>query len=104
MIEDFDYSFKSIFLLKLLKVVLVGECDVGKTCLWQLYVKDEYPKKTVPTVGIEFETKFLTLKEGHKVKLQIWDTGMEITNQLVKRDTDQLQISNYTHLQNSKPL
>ena len=50
----------------------------------------------MPTVGIEFETKFLTLKEGHKVKLQIWDTGMEITNQLVKRDIDQLQISIYT--------
>ncbi|CAD8167676.1 unnamed protein product [Paramecium pentaurelia] len=63
--EECDYSFK---------IALVGECDVGKTCIWQNYLKGMIPKKTVPTIGVEFETKFITLSDGSRIKAQIWDT------------------------------
>lgn len=59
------------------KVALVGECDVGKTCIWQNYLKGTIPKKTAPTIGVEFETKFITLSDGSRIKAQIWDTGTE---------------------------
>nr|CAI44491.1 rab_C49 [Paramecium tetraurelia] len=64
--EECDYSFK---------IALVGECDVGKTCIWQNYLKGMIPKKTVPTIGVEFETKFVTLSDGSRIKAQIWDTA-----------------------------
>jgi GTPase SAR1 family protein len=62
---------------KLIEVVLVGECDVGKTCIWQFFIKGITPKKTAPTIGVEFETKLISLPDGSRVKAQIWDTGTE---------------------------
>jgi GTPase SAR1 family protein len=35
------------------------------------------PKKTVPTIGVEFETKIVTIADGSRIKAQIWDTGTE---------------------------
>lgn len=53
---------------KLIEVVLVGECDVGKTCIWQFFIKGITPKKTAPTIGVEFETKLISLPDGSRVK------------------------------------
>lgn len=39
------------------------------------YVKNSNPKNDVPTIGVEFATKVVTLEKGEKVKAQIWDTG-----------------------------
>ena len=39
------------------------------------YSKDELPKNPAPTIGVEFGTKIVQLKDGTKVKAQIWDTG-----------------------------
>ncbi|CAK55665.1 unnamed protein product (macronuclear) [Paramecium tetraurelia] len=57
------------------KVVLVGDAGVGKTHLMTRYVKGCLPKNAVPTIGIEFAGKTVTLQNGKKVKAQIWDTA-----------------------------
>ncbi len=39
------------------------------------YVKGSLPKTVLPTIGVEFATKTVTLDNGDKVKAQIWDTA-----------------------------
>ena len=38
------------------------------------------PNKSHPTIGIEFAKKMVTLKNGSKMNVQIWDTGTSISN------------------------
>lgn len=56
---------------------MVGECDVGKTFIYRNYINNAIPKRTVPTIGIEVETKFVTLTDGSKIKAAIFDTGIK---------------------------
>ena len=39
------------------------------------YVRGQTPKTIVPTIGVEFATKTVTLSNGERMKAQIWDTG-----------------------------
>jgi small GTP-binding protein len=67
--RKFDFS---------LKVVVVGDSGVGKTCLLLRYVRDVYDPDTQPTLGVEFMTKILET-ERHRIQLQLWDTaGQEL--------------------------
>ena len=59
----------------LYKIILIGNMNVGKTCLLTQYVQNQLPKNTAPTIGVEFATKNVTLKTGVVVKAQIWDTA-----------------------------
>ena len=56
-------------------VVLIGDTGVGKTCLLNQYVKGKLPKQKVPTIGVEFCTKTVLLKDNTKVMAQLWDTA-----------------------------
>jgi Rab family protein len=55
---------------------LVGDSGVGKTHLLSRYNKGILPKEPNPTIGVEFTTKIVTLKNGPTVNAQIWDTGI----------------------------
>lgn len=55
--------------------MLVGDAGVGKTHLIHKYTKGTVSKNPVPTIGVEFATKTITLQNGEKVKAQIWDTA-----------------------------
>ena len=59
----------------LYKIILIGNMNVGKTCLMTQYVQNTLPKFTVPTIGVEFATKNVQLRNGGTVKAQIWDTA-----------------------------
>ena len=48
---------------------------MGKTCLVSRYVKNQLPRKVEPTIGVEFATKNVIMKDGATVKAQIWDTA-----------------------------
>ena len=52
----------------LFKLVIIGDTSVGKTHLLHRFVKGQLPKSAVPTIGVEFATKTVTLKDGGKVK------------------------------------
>jgi len=56
------------------KVILVGDVSVGKTNLLTQYVDGEFSEKDNSTIGIEFKNKIIELKNGRKIRLQIWDT------------------------------
>ena len=49
-------------------VILIGDVSVGKTCLLSRFLKDSLPKSTSPTIGVEFATKNVTMKDGATVK------------------------------------
>ena len=67
--RKFDYS---------LKVVVVGDSGVGKTCLLIRFVRDMFDEESQPTLGVEFMTKIVTT-ENHRIQLQLWDTaGQEL--------------------------
>ena len=58
-----------------LTVILIGDVSVGKTCLLSRYLKNQLPKTVGPTIGVEFATKNVSMKDGATVKAQLWDTA-----------------------------
>ena len=59
----------------LFKIILVGDSGVGKTAILSRYVKNQLPSSAIPTIGVEFSTKIVTLPSGATIKAQIWDTA-----------------------------
>ena len=56
------------------KILILGETGVGKTSLLMRYVEDEFTNAHLPTIGIDFKIKEVSI--NHKIyKLQIWDTA-----------------------------
>lgn len=51
----------------LLKVLVVGDSGVGKTCLIQRYCKDEFFTNYLSTIAIDFKLKRLKLNEHNVV-------------------------------------
>eukprot|EP00755_Sulcionema_specki_P004395 Sspe_Gene.29969::Locus_14525_Transcript_2_2_Confidence_0.500_Length_758::g.29969::m.29969/K07897/RAB7A; Ras-related protein Rab-7A len=58
----------------LLKVIILGDCGVGKSSLMNQYVNSKFDNRYKATIGADFLTKELQL-ENTMVTLQIWDTG-----------------------------
>lgn len=58
----------------LLKVLLLGDASVGKTCVFHRYINDEYSQTYKTTIGADFYSKDLRVDDTDVV-LQIWDTA-----------------------------
>lgn len=63
--DEYDY---------LLKIVIIGDPGVGKSCLLFRYVDNLYNENYICTIGVDFKIRTITLG-GKQVKLQIWDTA-----------------------------
>lgn len=57
------------------KIVLIGDSGVGKSQLLLRYTKDQFKTKAQATIGMEFATQQVKIKEGTHVRAQIWDTA-----------------------------
>ena len=51
------------------KVLFLGETNVGKTCLAQLYLKEQVMDKSVVTIGFDYDDKDVQLESGISVKV-----------------------------------
>jgi len=61
---------------KEVKIVLVGDVSVGKTCIALRYVVNNFNVETQSTIGASFLSKTVVV-DSHPYKLQIWDTAGE---------------------------
>jgi Ras-related protein Rab-8A len=57
-----------------IKLLMIGDSGVGKTCLLLRYSNDSFSPTFITTIGIDFKIKTVQL-DGKTVKLQIWDTA-----------------------------
>ncbi|KAK2198149.1 bifunctional P-loop containing nucleoside triphosphate hydrolase/Small GTP-binding protein domain/Small GTPase [Babesia duncani] len=64
--KNYDYLFK---------IVLIGDSNVGKSNLLARFVKGRFRLDSKSTIGVEFATKNVELKNGKIAKAQIWDTA-----------------------------
>jgi Ras-related protein Rab-7A len=58
----------------MLKVLLLGDAGVGKTCLLNQFVNREFTAQYKATIGSDFSSKQIDI-DGKFVTLQIWDTA-----------------------------
>merc|ERR1711908_213804 len=58
----------------LIKLLLIGDSGVGKSCLLCRYSDDVFNSNFITTIGIDFKIRTIEL-DGAKIKLQIWDTA-----------------------------
>ncbi|KAH0617010.1 hypothetical protein JD844_028570, partial [Phrynosoma platyrhinos] len=63
--EAFDYLFK---------IILIGDSNVGKTCVVHRFKSGQYHAKQQNTIGVDFTVRSLEI-DGKKVKIQVWDTA-----------------------------
>uniref|UniRef100_A0A7N0UAS8 Uncharacterized protein n=1 Tax=Kalanchoe fedtschenkoi TaxID=63787 RepID=A0A7N0UAS8_KALFE len=62
---DYDY---------LIKLLLIGDSGVGKSCLLLRFSDDSFTTSFITTIGIDFKIRTVEL-DGKRIKLQIWDTA-----------------------------
>jgi small GTP-binding protein len=76
--------------MRSLKLVVIGDGAVGKTCLLVVYAKGSFPTTYVPTVFENYNCKVTVNNELYK--LQLWDTAgqeeLETIRTLSYADTD----------------
>jgi len=58
----------------LFKILLVGDCGVGKSALLRRFADNQYDESYVATIGVDFKIKTI-LVDRMLVKLQLWDTA-----------------------------
>lgn len=58
--------------IAVLKVVIAGDENVGKTSLVRRYCEGKFEASRVATIGVDFQMKVVELP-GESVKLSIWD-------------------------------
>ena len=68
-----------------IKLILVGDTNVGKTTLLNNYLENGFSEDITPTIGLENKVKTIDI-HGLKAKIQIWDTaGQEKFNALTQQ-------------------
>ncbi|XP_022605029.1 ras-related protein Rab-19-like [Seriola dumerili] len=66
---EHDDSFDFLF-----KIILIGDSNVGKTCVVQNFKSGIFAERQQNTIGVDFTVRTLDI-EGKKVKMQVWDTA-----------------------------
>ena len=65
-----------IYLIKMHKVVIIGDTSVGKTSILCRYVYNSFDDNMSSTFGAGFKTKEVPYNQaGDKLKLTLWDTA-----------------------------
>ena len=90
------------------KIITIGNSGVGKTSILNRYISNTFREELIPTVGLDFSYKTVTLENGRKVKLKLFDTaGQEKFRNFSKayfRNTDCIlfvySVDNYQSFEN----
>jgi GTPase SAR1 family protein len=57
-----------------IKLLLIGDSGVGKSCCLLRFSEDSFTPSFITTIGIDFKIRTIDL-DSKRVKLQIWDTA-----------------------------
>ncbi|CAB0036466.1 unnamed protein product [Trichogramma brassicae] len=60
--------------LTILKILMIGESNVGKSSILLRFTEDEFHDNIQNTVGMDYKSKKMSI-DGGTVKLAIWDTA-----------------------------
>ena len=73
--KDENEENENIF--KTFKVCLVGESGVGKTCIIERFVNNEFREDEPPSISASYSEKLIKLDEyeGKFIKFSVWDTA-----------------------------
>ncbi|MFX1375951.1 MAG: Rab family GTPase [Promethearchaeota archaeon] len=59
-----------------LKLIVLGEGEVGKTSIVNTFIEEEFPERYMPTIGsITFKKEFKLKGKTNIIRLTIWDLG-----------------------------
>lgn len=61
--EDYSYLFK---------IILIGDANVGKTCLVKRFTKGFFTPSQGPTIGVDFTIRTVEV-DGERVKVRWWN-------------------------------
>ena len=53
-----------------IKLLMIGDSGVGKTCLLLRYANDSFSPTFITTIGIDFKIKNIQI-DGKRIKLQV---------------------------------
>ena len=67
-----------------IKVILLGDCGVGKTNIISRYINDEFKDSTLSTRGANYVMKSVNI-DGKNYQLNIWDTAGQETYRSVTK-------------------
>ncbi|XP_023684787.1 ras-related protein Rab-33B [Paramormyrops kingsleyae] len=60
--------------IQIFKIIVIGDSNVGKTCLTYRFCGGRFLKNPEATIGVDFRERTVDL-DGECIKLQIWDTA-----------------------------
>ena len=58
-----------------ISLITLGNSQVGKTQLTQVFVDDHFEMNTLTTIDYELKSKKVLLENCQKIKVKIWDTA-----------------------------
>ncbi|XP_075471254.1 ras-related protein Rab-33B isoform X1 [Ascaphus truei] len=59
---------------RIFKIIVIGDSNVGKTCLTYRFCASRFPERTEATIGVDFRERSVEI-DGEKIKIQLWDTA-----------------------------
>lgn len=59
---------------RIFKIIVVGDSNVGKTCLTYRFCEESFPGSCEATIGVDFREKRVEI-DSELIRLQIWDTA-----------------------------
>jgi Ras-related protein Rab-33B len=59
---------------RVFKIIVVGDSNVGKTCLTYRFCEGKFLDKSEATIGVDFRERTVDIN-GEEIKLQLWDTA-----------------------------
>ena len=72
---------------RVFKIIVIGDTNVGKTCLTYRFCTGKFPEKPEATIGVDFREKNVTT-EGEQIKVHILShfvyTFIVLTNVFLK--------------------
>ncbi|TVY92380.1 GTP-binding protein [Lachnellula willkommii] len=72
--QELVFGFVGLTPGVLIKLLLIGDSGVGKSCCLLRFSEDSFTPSFITTIGIDFKIRTIEL-DGKRVKLQIWDTA-----------------------------